>query len=90
MKFPVSQLKPRLRRIGLNFCSTDRLGVDVEADLARSETEEPFKTIFDIAGNFGHSTRAFPHATVLSFEPVPDSFLQLAVHTGKNFESASL
>ena len=87
MKFPVSQLKLLLRRIGLNFCSTDRLGVDVEVDLARLETEEPFTTIFDVGGNFGQSAlkfaRAFPEATVLSFEPVPDSFRQHVSRTAK-------
>jgi FkbM family methyltransferase len=87
MKFPMSQLKLMLRRIGLNVCSADRLGVDVEVDLKRLETEESFKTIFDVGGNFGQSalkfSRAFPHATVLSFEPVPDSFHQLETRTAK-------
>ena len=87
MKISVSKLKPLLRRMGLNFCSTDRLGVDVEVDLARLETEEPLKTIFDVGGNFGQSAlkfaHAFPHAKILSFEPVPDSFRGLVARTKK-------
>jgi len=87
MKISVSKLKPLLRRMGLNFCSTDRLGVDVEVDLARLETEEPLKTIFDVGGNFGQSAlkfaHAFPHAKILSFEPVPDSFRGLVARTEK-------
>jgi len=88
MKFPVSKLKPLLRRMGLNLCSTDRLGVDVEVDLARLEAEDPLKTIFDVGGNFGQSAvkfaQAFPHAKILTFEPVPDSFRRLVARTAKS------
>ncbi len=83
----IAFLKSFLRRRGVNVCSTDRLGVDVEVDLARLETEEPLKTIFDVGGNFGQSAlkfaRAFPRATVLSFEPVPDSFRKLEARTAE-------
>jgi FkbM family methyltransferase len=81
----VSKIKAVLRRHGLNFCSTDHLGVDVEVDLARLQGDRPFKNIFDVGGNFGQSaikfSRAFPEATILSFEPVPDSFQKLLENT---------
>lgn len=83
----IASLKSFLRRGGVNVCSTDRLGVDVEVDLARLEKEEPLQTIFDVGANFGQSAikfaRAFPRATVLSFEPVPDSFRELKVRTAE-------
>lgn len=81
----VSKIKAVLRRRGLNFCSTDHLGVDVEVDLSRLQADRPLKNIFDVGGNFGQSAikfaQAFPKAKILSFEPVPDSFRKLLENT---------
>jgi FkbM family methyltransferase len=77
----IASLKSFLRRLGVNLCGTDHLGVDVELDLQRLTAAEPLRMIFDVGGNFGQSairfSRAFPKARILSFEPVPGSFRKL-------------
>lgn len=74
-------VKRLARTLGVNLCSTDHLGVDVELDLARLTANDPLQTIFDVGGNFGQTAllfaSAFPEASVFSFEPVPESFSRL-------------
>lgn len=74
-------LKRIARRFGINFCSTDHLGVDVELDLARLTANDPIRRIFDVGGNFGQTAlrfaSAFPGAMIFTFEPVPGSFSRL-------------
>ncbi|MGH9913837.1 MAG: FkbM family methyltransferase, partial [Pyrinomonadaceae bacterium] len=74
-------LKSGARKLGINLTNTERLGVDLELDLARFAAGIPIATIFDVGGNFGQTaTRfalAFPTATIFTFEPVPTSFERL-------------
>jgi FkbM family methyltransferase len=74
-------LKGIARTFGINLCSNDHLGVDIELDLARLTATEPLGTIFDVGGNFGQTAllfaKAFPAATIYTFEPVPSSFSRL-------------
>lgn len=74
-------LKTGLRKLGYDLISSDRLGVNLEADLARFAARRPLQTIFDVGGNFGQSAlrfaAAFSEATVFTFEPVPTSFARL-------------
>ena len=76
------------RPFGYDLISTERLGVHPELDLARLTVGDPLKTIFDVGGNFGQTAlrfaAAFPHATILTFEPVPESFTRLVHSTRKN------
>jgi FkbM family methyltransferase len=78
-------IKRTLRRAGVNAVSVDRLGVDVELDLARLTASQPLATIFDVGGNVGQSAlrfvAAFPSATVFTFEPVPSTFDRLVEAT---------
>lgn len=75
-------LKRIARKNGVNFCSTDHLGVDVEVDLQRLAAYDPIKCVFDVGANFGQTALrfvdAFPSATIFSFEPVPQSFKKLS------------
>lgn len=86
-------LKRIARKFGINFCSNDHLGVNVELDLARLTADAPLLRIFDIGGNFGQTAllfaSAFPAATIYSFEPVPTSFsrLQKAVRRQSRIKS---
>jgi len=79
-------MKGGARRLGLYLASADRLGIDVDLDLARLTTDQPVRTIFDVGGNFGQTAlrfaSAFPMATILSFEPVLSSFERLIRSTG--------
>jgi FkbM family methyltransferase len=74
-------LKSIARRLGVNLSSTERLGMDLELDLARLTANFPLRTIFDVGGNFGQTAlrfvSAFPGSTIYSFEPVPTSFERL-------------
>ena len=74
-------LKWIARTRGVNLASNDRLGVDIELDLARLTTDAPLRNIFDVGGNFGQTAllfaSAFPTATIFTFEPVPESFHRL-------------
>lgn len=74
-------VKRAARRFGVNFCSTDHLGVNVEVDLLRFTANNPLQCIFDVGGNFGQTAArfaaAFPAATIFTFEPVPESFARL-------------
>lgn len=74
-------LKRVARRFGVNFCSTDHLGVNVEIDLTRLTAVDPLRRIFDVGGNFGQTAvrfaSAFPDATIFTFEPIPESFARL-------------
>jgi FkbM family methyltransferase len=75
-------LKPMVKRIaqksGLYVTSTYRLGIEVELDLLRLSFDSPLRTVFDVGANFGQTAcrfaKAFPLATIYSFEPVPASF----------------
>jgi FkbM family methyltransferase len=81
-------MKDGARRLGLFVASADRLGIDLELDLARLTTDRPVRTIFDVGGNFGQTAllfaSAFPTATIFSFEPVPASFERLIRSTEHN------
>ena len=74
-------LKRIARKFGVNFCSTDHLGVDLEVDLARFTADAPLRTIFDVGANIGQTAlryaSAFPAATIFTFEPVPATFGRL-------------
>jgi FkbM family methyltransferase len=74
-------LKRIARTLGVNFCSTDHLGVDLEVDLARFTADAPLRTIFDVGANYGQTAlryaSAYPAATIFTFEPVPESFRRL-------------
>ena len=74
-------LKRIARTLGVNFCSTDHLGVDLEVDLSRFTAEAPLRTIFDVGGNIGQTAirfaSAFPAAKIFTFEPVPATFNRL-------------
>lgn len=74
-------LKNTARALGIYLASIERLGIDLELDLARLTKGDPLMTIFDIGGNFGQTTcrfaSAFPDATIFTFEPVPTSFERL-------------
>lgn len=88
--------KSIIRNFGINICSTDRLGVDVEIDLKRLTENDPLQNIFDVGGNFGQTalqfTSAFPKATIFTFEPIPMSFERLtkAVQKYKNIKPFNL
>ena len=74
-------LKRIARTLGVNFCSTDHLGVDLEVDLARFTADAPIRTILDVGGNIGQTAlkyaSAFPSAMIYTFEPIPSSFSRL-------------
>ncbi len=74
------------RKVGLNFYTDDRLGVDVDTDLRRFTAYDPLTCIFDVGGNFGQTAlrfaEEFPDASILTFEPVPDSFRRLREAVG--------
>ena len=74
-------LRRAARRLGFTVRDVDRLGVDVETDLARLTAGNPIRTVFDAGGNFGQSAlgyaAAFPEATIFTFEPFPESFVRL-------------
>jgi len=76
------------RRFGVNFCSTDHLGVDVELDLARLTADQPIRQVFDVGGNFGQTALrfadAFESAKVFTFEPVPPSYKRLMAAVAGN------
>src|SRR5713226_9418758 len=82
-------MKDGARRLGLYLASADRLGIDLDLDLARLTPNQPVRTIFDVGGNFGQSAlrfaSAFPMATIFSFEPVPTSFERL-IRSTKHIE----
>jgi FkbM family methyltransferase len=56
-------------------------GVDLASDLSRHFPDRRFDLIFDVGANVGQTVlefrSAFPKASVISFEPDPDSFLTL-------------
>jgi hypothetical protein len=66
-------LKNTARTLGIYLASIERLGIDLELDLARLTKVDPLMTIFDVGGNFGQTTcrfaSAFPDATIFTFEP---------------------
>src|SRR5437016_4754791 len=79
--------------VSRRLVATDRLGVDVVRDVKRLRADARYRThlaggsvetIFDIGGNVGQSAlrfaRAFPTAQVHTFEPVPETFRQLAAN----------
>lgn len=78
---PTVWLKSMLRRLGVNLTGVDHLGVDLELDLARLAATEPIRMIVDAGANHGQTAirfaRAFPEATIHSFEPVPRSYALL-------------
>jgi len=80
-------LKRLARTLGINVCSTDHLGVEVELDLARLTANDPLRTIFDVGSNYGQTAlrfaSAFPDANVFAFEPVPESFRRLEEAVGR-------
>jgi len=83
-------MKERLKRIGrklgFHFYTDEHFGVDVETDLRRFTAYDPLTCIFDVGGNFGQTAlrfaEEFPDASILTFEPVPDSFRRLQEAVG--------
>ena len=57
-----SIMKDGARRLGLYVASADRLGIDLDLDLARLTIDRPVRTIFDVGGNFGQSALRFASA----------------------------
>jgi len=83
MRIPVINfVKTAARKMGVNIMRTDRIGVDMELDLARLTAFSPLRTIFDVGGNTGQTAlrlaSAFPTARIFSFEPVPQTFDKLS------------
>jgi FkbM family methyltransferase len=80
-----SLVKAALRTLGVHAASTDRLGLDVDLDVARLTADQPLQTIVDVGGNVGQTAlrfaAAFPAATVFTFEPVPATFARLVEAT---------
>ncbi|HEY4357628.1 MAG TPA: FkbM family methyltransferase [Acidobacteriaceae bacterium] len=74
-------LKRSARQAGLFVANNERLGLDVDLDLARLTGYAPLKTIFDVGANFGQTAcrfaQAFPAASIYSFEPVQDTFAKM-------------
>lgn len=60
-------------------------GVDVFHDIAKYLPRQHVEIFFDVGANVGQSalsyTKKFPAAQIYSFEPAPESFLQLQQHT---------
>jgi FkbM family methyltransferase len=81
-------LKKCAGKFGVYLASTERFGIELELDLHRLTALDPIRTIFDVGANFGQTAcrfaSAFPHADILSFEPVPDSFGRLVEATRDN------
>lgn len=68
--------------------STLPRGVRLDRDLARFRTLTDFSTVVDIGANQGQTAarflETFPHARILSFEPVPTTFRRLAAAYGQH------
>lgn len=79
-------LRRNARRAGLFVANNERLGLDVDLDLARLTGFAPLQTIFDVGANFGQTAcrfaQAFPTASIYSFEPVRDTFAKMQANVG--------
>lgn len=80
-----------LRQVGLKLIQADSIhfprdttpfGVSLPNDLARLSVADPIRCIFDVGANVGQFAESFaghcPTADIWSFEPVPESYEQLA------------